>query len=411
MVATAAALPRHTTASDRALHFIRWAADTYGQPTLDDPDRVVIWTTQAQLTAACPGIRSAGTVAYYVSRLRDLGIVVGTRPIIVDLARLASPPAVDPVPRPSLRAVAPSPTTQPSRIEGGGGEDLPDLASRLAEVLQDCLAMQRQLMAWLANLLPSSLRPFAEIRDPDSRDSRKSAKFAENRESFQEGRKGPEVPKEQDIPPTEKNLLPSSPSPHATVRDSATTIRERSASRTVRGTGPQLTDEQIAEAVEPLRAWCRRHGRPARLDDRGRSLLATYREEQLRAGVATILAEANTAGSTISSPLGLLVARAASGDECFTPAPPRPVTNLPTPAEPEPPSADDQAVTEIESNPSRADELAALDDEVARLLDEEGVPQMIRERVARGGPVAHTHRVKAYARLRARLRARSAVRR
>jgi hypothetical protein len=312
----------------RALEFIHWAIDTHGQPG-PSPGRVTVGRSQAALVAAHPAIDSQGTVSWYLRQLRDAGIVVGARPITVDLDALG----------PITGQQDPHSGVTDETSTGDGDGESPGVAhlpgSRLVAVLLARRAEQQarlaQLQAELALTDAAIARafvdfdrnagPVADTRDlanNDSRDSRLPADLVNDRDAKlanQEGRKVYLV-----NPPSFLN-------PPVANRDRETRDHSRAGEFATRGPAPSF--ELVDEIVEPLRAWCRTNGRIDHLDDTGRCTLAALGEAQLSAGVTTILLEA-AADPTIRRPVGLLIDRARKGHaDTF-----RPPTSPPSPRPP-----------------------------------------------------------------------------
>lgn len=359
----------------RPLEFIEWAVAQFGSPGPPGAGRVVIACSQKELTLAFPGVASQGTVAWYVSQLRQAGVVVGTRPLVVDVAALARARTGD----------AGSPAgpagggedeaggeRAPEPVGGGGDGEMFDLLARQARQVAQVSELLAQLMATNAEIL-AALAAEGGGRDRGGRRLGGLAEVARCRET-----RDSVTDKEgsQEGFPGSRRVLPSF-------------LREDVATRESRAAGSEggavLAPASVDELVAPLRDWCRRNNRSDRLDDRGRQVLGALGAEELRAGAAAVQREA-AADARISRPLGLLVARARSRDlETFrVPPPPSPPPAVEAGEEHEPgDEAARAAVALLETDPARARELSALDRAVARVLAEEGMSEALRRRVLR----------------------------
>lgn len=296
----------NTTDSDhpgpRALEFIDWAVTHYGATSPTRPDRVLITASQAELVLAHPRVDSAGTVAYYVRKLRSSGVITSTRPIEVDRTLLDQHTHDTPTPEP------PEPTTQASPAGSGTGgaapagetpTDLPGLLARHNELvatalsaLAESLVVQNQIIATLA-ATPATVRDTRESANPAFAEP---ANIRGNREPQKEDRKG------FDLRVIENPDLPDLPE----VAEPANFAEPDS-----RNT--PIPYPLVDQTLEPLRQWCADNGRPTRIDDRGRSVLAQLDPDALQAGVATICTEA-AATPSIRNPIGLLIRRAQEHD-------------------------------------------------------------------------------------------------
>ncbi len=401
--------PEHASAGGgRPVRFIRWAVDTFGSPAPGDDGLIVIATTQHELARAYQNT-SPGTVAWYVSRLRAAGIVVDTRPLLVDPRALEGP---GPTGTPSLigEPTAPGrvePVCDADRIAARGGAPAAG-AGTLPWVLRQAQLMSRltQLVAELASVQAELAEALADINVPvpaasNARDSASDrlaepAPTRERRESIKEGSPGDD---------TSSFLVRE---PDANPRLAGT--RGDSRTRTAGGGRERLSDTDVDRLVAPLRRLCRETGRSDRLDDRGRRVLAPLGHDALAAGVAAIQREAQ-GDPRIARPIGLLISRAQSRDpDTFavqrssprqSTAPMRPwATNESEHAEITPAMV--EHLGRLETSRSSANELAELDAVVDRILDTEGAPTWLRERVRTSPPMRTTYRLRAYQQPRAR---------
>lgn len=239
----------------RAIEFARWAADEFGTPG-SRPGMVVVDCTQKTLTAACG--RGSGTVAWYMTQLRDAGVVVSSRPLVLDLQALDGPP--------------PTPAVERARPELTGLlAHHAELVAQTAELLAAMTATQTEIARAVANEEPAQLAIVRGIRD-------------------QEGRK------------FDRDHLPDLPA------------RREPATRDPRNPRPaQMELADVDRLVDPLRQLCRRTNRPEHLDDRGRGILAELPPVALEAAVTALTHEATT-DLTITRPLGLLISRVRQHD-------------------------------------------------------------------------------------------------
>lgn len=321
----------------RALEFCSWAVERFGVSSVADPDNIIISASQAELALAHPQVDSPGTVAYYIRKLRQAGVVTQTRPIHIDAHRLSTlteEPATN-----TRRAPVGEPTaSRPSAPEastrtGGGGGDGGGRASGGSVDAYSLLVEQNRLISQTIEVLAAAVQAQSKLIDqltsvdaPVLRGSRESANdgFADSaivrgiRES-QEGRQevsltlleNPDLPELPDLPTRsvrEDEARESANSGHGVPR----TFAEREFPADIRGEA-RLPHQVVDEAVAPLRDWCQRNGRPFRLDDRGREVLAGLSVEALKAGVENLCREASQ-DSSITRPIGLLIRRAQTGD-------------------------------------------------------------------------------------------------
>lgn len=289
----------------RAIEFIRWAVDTFGEPA-KGAGLVVVDRTQTELVAKHDGISSGGTVSRYMRQLRAAGIVVGDRPITVDLHVLARG-AVEPATIMEDSAASTLHADSEAPVDAARSAPAPSVAELMAQRAEQ-QARLAQLQAELALTDVAIARALSEPRPADvesparefaSRALAKPRAIREIREpelANQDGRKG------------SLDHLPSFLTPDVATRARGT--REPSRTSTQPGAGePTLTYTEVDEILEPLRAWCRSAGRIDHLDDNGRSFLAPLGRNRLTAGVARIHSEADN-DRDIRKPVGLLIDRA-----------------------------------------------------------------------------------------------------
>lgn len=404
----------------RALAFIQWAVDTQA---VVDGRFAVITCSQKELMVRHGAVGSQGTVAWYINQLRQAGIITDTRPITVDLDTLAQfqlARGARPAPTTPGRggAVVDGPWLRPgphsdrssdldSSFGGGGGvgaggpDPLLELLVRHGQLLAELTAVHAELLTAVLGGGPAAqLTDGRELTDQDvaqladRRDNREIRDIREShttQKEVQEGR-GCTEDHEESLPA----FLPA-PANRAN-RDhrepQSATGREPGCGGAK--AGRPMSYAEVDALVEPLKELCRRTGRPDRLDMNGRRILAALTREQLAAGVESLRKEA-AADTRITRPVGLLVRRALDQDDSFTP-PPRPdrgPVNAPPGEDPAERTTDqeaDDAVTALETDPARADELAALDAAVAADLEASGLNQRLRERIMGSPPMLAAHR-------------------
>jgi hypothetical protein len=296
----------------RALEFIRWAIDAFGQPGTR-PETVIVPRSQTALGLAHEDIDSQGTVSWYMRQLRHAGVVVGTRPVVVDLD--------------TLDQLAGEPTSGLSDLDTGQTQfEPPEPASEHAGDVAELLAQRAEQQARLAQLQAElaltdvalaraaaragtadsptgGVREFANAGLANSRIDRESRESAF---ANQEGRKV-----DLDHPPS--FLDPSFANRARETREDSRTDDDE----TDQEEAP-LTLDEVDEIVEPLRALCRETCRPDRLDNRGRRKLAQLGRKALTAGVETFCREV-ASDAAIRKPMGVFVRRGEHRDpETFT---------------------------------------------------------------------------------------------
>lgn len=395
--------PEHASAGGgRPVRFILWAVNTFGSPAPGDDGLIVIATTQQELARAYQNT-SPGTVAWYVSRLRAAGIVVDTRPLLVDPRALEGP---GPTGTTSLIGEP----TAPGRVDAvcdvdriaAHGEAPSAGADTLPWVLRQAQLMSRltQLVAELASVQAELAEALADINDPvpaasRSRDSASDrlaepAPTREHREPIKEGSPGDDT----------SSFLAREPDANPRLAgnrgDSRTEPPEEDAER--------LSDTAVDRLVAPLRRLCRETGRSDRLDDRGRRVLAPLGHDALVAGVAAIQREAQ-GDPRITRPIGLLISRAQRRDPDTFAVPKSSPRQSTAPMRSWATNESEQAeitpamvehLGRLETSSSSTKELAELDAVVDRLLDTEGAPTWLRERVRTSPPMRTTYRLRAY---------------
>ncbi|MBW3615905.1 MAG: hypothetical protein KY439_11455 [Actinobacteria bacterium] len=342
--------------SERAIAFLADVVDRHGR-RLDDV-RIEIPLSQAELARQhdC----SAGTVAYYLQRAGDIVISRRRQGLVVDRTALESALHPGPLPRSAAHSrhlrVAPTPPSPPPPVPGLSADQVVTVVSTLA----DCLTHVSSQLGLIADQLLAAVasQPAnpATAASAKPRISADPATLADRVSLFSSGRK------EENLPSFQANRTRE-------IRDT----EERSDRLPLASANEALPYDLVDELVAPLRALARQSGRPETLDNHGRDVLARLSEDQLRYGVAHVMREAR-ADARIYKPLGLLVHRAReTRAEFFSePAPSRPVRVNRTDDDAQPTDeVDDEAVAAVvalEADDSRADELAALDEEVRAWL-------------------------------------------
>jgi hypothetical protein len=326
-----------------------------------------------------------------------------TRPLLVDRRALERP-------RPTGATALIGEPTAPGRfdavcdvdrIAARGGAPAAG-AGTLPWVLRQAQLMSRltQLVAELASVQAELAEALADINVPGhaasiARDSAidrlaEPAPTRECRESMKEGSPGGDT---FSFLVREPDAIPRLA---GTRGDSRIELSPEGAER--------LSGTDVDRLVAPLRRLCRETGRSGRLDDRGRRVLAALGHDALAAGVAAIQREAR-ADPRIARPVGLLISRAQSRDpDTFavprssprvSAAPMRPGTTAESEhAEITPAMV--EHLGRLESNRSSANELAELDAVVDRILDTEGAPTWLRERVRTSPPMRTSYQLRAY---------------
>lgn len=301
----------HTTTPEpdhpgpRALEFITWAVDTYGTPSNRGDNTALILASQAELVLAHPRVDSAGTVAYYVRRLRRAGVITSTRPIEVDLDALHDLDAAN-THTPPLNTPGQHERTSGGEAPDASPTDLVELLARHNELVATALSALAESLVVQNQILAALHTDPRGTRDSANQDVAEPANIRGIREPQEEGRKG------FDLKVVENPDLPDLPD----VAEPAN-LADQFADTT-----EPLPRQVLDEALRPLQQWCIDNGKPARIDDRGRAVLAHLNIDELHAGVRTIRTEA-AAGSDIRNPLGLLIQRAQAGDtDTFRPTKP-----------------------------------------------------------------------------------------
>lgn len=379
--------PDKAVPARRPLEFISWAVAQHGRAC--GGGRAVVGCSQRELTLAWGRAASQGTIAWYLAQLRQRGVVVGTRPLLVDLAALdaarsgAARPTND-APEAVLNGAEEQPTPRPPGGGGGGGDHH---RSTLAELLAEQTVLVAQMARLLADamdlqarILASSGRgavhePLAEVASGVADVASPIAETASTRGSRDPQAEGSEVVV---LPGQDRGSPTFLPGP---TREPSREPTRGSRTPDARESGvPVLSPARVAGLVEPLVRLCRVTGRADHLDERGRAVLGRFDADRLAHGVGRMQREA-TADTRITSPLGLLVAKARSDPAYFEPptAPAPVLLVVDEPAHRCPPEVE-AAAAALEDDPGRAQELAALDAEVRAFL---GAGRMPARTVAR----------------------------
>lgn len=384
-----------------------WAWDaitTLGEEM--DGDLVRLPHSQADLSAHFGWPRNDGRVAAY---LRALGPIVVSRRdgIVLDRRLLASSAPREN--RPGAREAVSGANERALYLVSGPGHDqdlggatapgrdelisrLAALDDRLLEVLWEQRSLLRELLHGPG--APGSPRPAGE-----------SAEYPRNEGAESAGQRG--IPrtlnreeKRFSSSKVEDSPLTSLPSASDQPREAAAGAESADHPPTV---DRDWEDAELPVLVGELLAVCRERGFPGLNNPSlAAAALGAYTRAQVLHAQREIVRQV-LAGQHFTSPVGVLVSAARTGKVgYFPPASPAPVpVRLADPEEGEVDEVDEEAaaaVLELETNPSRAEELALLDDLVRK--DLAGAP--LGERTLRSPHLARVHRQMAWRRAQAR---------